>query len=261
LNTDGPTDGDREDYNVDLDTDGAGHWFAVWERRLDTDTDMIGAQSTDNGLTWLPPTCVNTNCGVDAALDTQPRVSCDRRGRVGFAWNATDAFGPDSDVLAATVLDPLTLPSTYCLGHADFGTRCPCGNDAALTERSGCLNSTGIGAYLDSVTIASISNGSIVLGGSGMPPNSNALYFQGTAAIAGGDGSAFGDGLRCVGGAVVRLGIVQNSSSGTSNRSAPATGLSVGSTRFYQAWYRNAAAFCTASTFNLTNGVAATWGP
>jgi hypothetical protein len=31
--------------------------------------------------------------------------------------------------------------------------------------------------------------------------------------------------------------------------------------RTYQAWYRNAAAFCTASTFNLTNGVQLTWGP
>jgi hypothetical protein len=29
--------------------------------------------------------------------------------------------------------------------------------------------------------------------------------------------------------------------------------------RTYQVWYRNAAAFCTASTFNLTNAVAATW--
>jgi hypothetical protein len=32
-------------------------------------------------------------------------------------------------------------------------------------------------------------------------------------------------------------------------------------TRTYQVWYRNAAAFCTASTFNLTNGWRTTWGP
>jgi hypothetical protein len=30
-------------------------------------------------------------------------------------------------------------------------------------------------------------------------------------------------------------------------------------TRTYQCWYRNAAAFCTPSTFNLTNGVLITW--
>jgi hypothetical protein len=34
-----------------------------------------------------------------------------------------------------------------------------------------------------------------------------------------------------------------------------------GGVRFYQAWYRNAATFCTTATFNLTNGLATTWGP
>jgi hypothetical protein len=29
----------------------------------------------------------------------------------------------------------------------------------------------------------------------------------------------------------------------------------------YQIWYRNAAAFCTASTFNLSNGTQVTWAP
>jgi hypothetical protein len=31
-------------------------------------------------------------------------------------------------------------------------------------------------------------------------------------------------------------------------------------TRTYQVWYRNAAAFCTISTFNLTNGIELSWG-
>ena len=31
--------------------------------------------------------------------------------------------------------------------------------------------------------------------------------------------------------------------------------------RYYQVWYRNAAAFCTAATFNLTNGYEVTWTP
>jgi hypothetical protein len=34
-----------------------------------------------------------------------------------------------------------------------------------------------------------------------------------------------------------------------------------GSVRTYQCWYRNAASFCTPSTFNLTNGWQATWAP
>ena len=31
--------------------------------------------------------------------------------------------------------------------------------------------------------------------------------------------------------------------------------------RYYQVWYRNAAAFCTPSTFNTSNGYAVTWQP
>ena len=33
-----------------------------------------------------------------------------------------------------------------------------------------------------------------------------------------------------------------------------------GAIGYYQTYYRNAAAFCTASTFNLTNGLQVTWG-
>ena len=35
--------------------------------------------------------------------------------------------------------------------------------------------------------------------------------------------------------------------------------VSTPGTRTYQAWYRNAAPFCTAATFNLTNGVEIVW--
>jgi hypothetical protein len=31
--------------------------------------------------------------------------------------------------------------------------------------------------------------------------------------------------------------------------------------RYYQAWYRNAAAYCSPGTFNLTNGLDVTWTP
>ena len=40
-----------------------------------------------------------------------------------------------------------------------------------------------------------------------------------------------------------------------------ATGVVAGDTRYFQVWYRNAAAFCTVSTFNLTNGVSVSWTP
>ena len=101
----------------------------------------------------------------------------------------------------------------------------------------------------------------------GAAADSSALYFQGTGQIAGGAGSVFGDGLRCAGGAVLRLGTKFNVA-GTSRY--PVVGeqpvsvrgaVAAGDTRTYQTWYRNAADFCTTSTFNLTNGVEVTWSP
>jgi hypothetical protein len=90
------------------------------------------------------------------------------------------------------------------------------------------------------------------------------LFFQGTQQT----GATFGDGLRCASGTLVRLG-TGNAIGGIASH--PRTGdpaISVrggiaqaGQVRHYQAWYRNAAAFCTASTFNLTNGLSATWQP
>jgi hypothetical protein len=113
--------------------------------------------------------------------------------------------------------------------------------------------------------IASISNDTLSLDGTGMP-NSSALYFQGTTQTLGGSGSVFGDGLRCASGSVIRLGTKTNVG-GASSYPGGSTPISIkgadasGNTRTYQCWYRNAAAFCTPSTFNLTNGGEVTWGP
>jgi hypothetical protein len=34
-----------------------------------------------------------------------------------------------------------------------------------------------------------------------------------------------------------------------------------GGTRYYQVWFRDAQAFCTSSSFNLTNGLRVVWTP
>ena len=99
-------------------------------------------------------------------------------------------------------------------------------------------------------------------------PNAAALYFQGTSQIANGLGTAFGDGLRCAGGSIVRLGAEMNVAGASQYPSGNGPTISVrgqlplaGGVRSYQAWYRNAAPYCTPSTFNLTNGLQLTWVP
>jgi hypothetical protein len=151
---------------------------------------------------------------------------------------------------------------SFCFGDGS-GTACPCGN--AGSAGNGCASSVNAaGANLTASGSASLSADTLVLAGSGMP-DSSALYFQGTAQLNGGMGTVFGDGLRCVSGSIVRLKTTSNSAGVSQFPQAGDPGVSVRGmvgapgTRTYQVWYRNAAAFCTPSTFNLTNGVEVTW--
>jgi hypothetical protein len=154
-------------------------------------------------------------------------------------------------------------PTAYCFGDGS-GTACPCGNAGAAGN--GCASSVnGAGGHLSASGAASIANDTLSLNGSGMA-NSSALYFQGTTQLGGGAGLVFGDGLRCVGGSIIRLGTKVNVA-GASSYPSGSTPISVkganaaGSTRTYQVWYRNAAPFCNPETFNLTNGLQLTWAP
>ncbi len=154
--------------------------------------------------------------------------------------------------------------TSFCSGDGS-GTACPCGNAGAAGN--GCASSiSAAGARLSASGIASIGNDTFVLAGSLMP-DSAALYFQGSLQIAGGMGVLFGDGLRCVGGTIIRLDTKINAGGASTYPGAGDAPISVkgansaGAARNYQVWYRNAAAFCTGSTFNLTNGVATTWAP
>jgi len=99
-------------------------------------------------------------------------------------------------------------------------------------------------------------------------PNSSVLFFQGTTPVAAGAGSVFGDGLRCAGGTVQRLATKPAAGGAAAYPGALDPPISVrgalppsGGTRHYQAWYRNAADFCTPSTFNLSNGWTVDWLP
>jgi hypothetical protein len=157
---------------------------------------------------------------------------------------------------------PPSVGSGFCFGNGS-GTACPCGNSGSAGN--GCANSLNpAGANLSAAGSASISADTVVLSGSGMP-NSSALYFQGTTQQNGGLGSVFGDGLRCAGGSVIRLGTKTNVGGASQYPVGGDLPVSVRGnvttpgSRTYQVWYRNAAAFCTPSTFNLSNGLLINW--
>ncbi len=183
--------------------------------------------------------------------------------RVCWELRARDWPGNVRAVTGCFDVTPLFTGTGYCFGDGS-ATACPCGN--AGTAGRGCANSlNAAGARLVATGAASITGDTLVLAGSGMP-NSSALYFQGTSQQNGGLGAAFGDGLRCAGGSIVRLGTKVNSAGASSypvgaDPIVSVKGLVVApGTRTYQVWYRNAAAFCTTDTFNLSNGLSIGWG-
>lgn len=180
-------------------------------------------------------------------------------GAIVIELSTTSGFGSFNGIQLVRE----TLYSAACAGDGSAAA-CPCGNTGATGR--GCANSIDAsGAVLGGAGTASVAADSLVLSGSGMP-NSSALYFQGTTPSAGGMGVAFGDGLRCAGGAVVRLGTKTNAGGMSQYPEAPDLSVSVrggvapGNQRVYQVWYRNAASFCTPDTFNLTNGLVVDWG-
>ncbi len=170
------------------------------------------------------------------------------------------AMGSLHDVLIAR--NCATIGSLICNGNGS-GPACPCGNDAVPGSQGGCLNSLGVASELIATGLPTLSSDSVQLDATSLP-NAPALFFQGVGIMS---GIPFGDGLRCVTGSIIRLG--QRSAANNEAR-FPASGQPALSAqgaipspgvRYYQVWYRNAASFCTPSTFNWTNALGLNWLP
>jgi hypothetical protein len=170
------------------------------------------------------------------------------------------------DALLLDVREACAPGAALCLGDGT-GAACPCANSGAPGH--GCANSvSAAGGLLEGTGAASLAADTLVLRSSSTP-SSTCLFLQGTSAENGGLGVILGDGLRCVGGTIVRLGSTLASGgnaqypSGTQAPVSTRGGITTaGTSVVYQTWYRNASAlFCTPETSNLTNGYVLTWQP
>jgi len=198
-----------------------------------------------------------TAAGVGLTNFMRLRFTANDGGTASIVEAGIDAFRVGRLVCAPP-------PTAYCFGDGS-GNPCPCGNFAPPGQ--GCASSLGHGGTLSASGSAVVAADTLVLTGAGMP-NSSALYFQGNNQDAGGNGVSFGDGLRCTSGSILRLGTKANQGGVSSYPGPGDQSISVrgnipaaGATRNYQVWYRNAANFCTASTFNLTHGLRVIWSP
>lgn len=157
---------------------------------------------------------------------------------------------------------PTGAGQAYCFGDGSGGT-CPCGNSGATGQ--GCANSGGAGATLASAGSNSVLSDDLELSASGLLGGQAALLFSGTQNL--GSGFLFGDGLRCAGGQVVRIGVRIPDGSGSATWPtglAALYGWSPGTLRTFQVWYRDnngpSGSPC-ANNFNLSNGVEVVYGP
>jgi len=151
------------------------------------------------------------------------------------------------------------LGTPYCFGDGSAST-CPCGNSGSAGE--GCANSSGAGAALEGTGTASASADDLAFTAAALLPGQPALLFAGLNAVNNGDGVVFGDGLRCAGGSVVRLGVRQPDAGGQAIW-GPGLGVqggwSAGDTRRFQVWYRDPVGGPCGTGFNLTHGFEVTF--
>jgi hypothetical protein len=162
-----------------------------------------------------------------------------------------------------------TCEPPFCVADGgDPSVPCPCGNQGALGR--GCDNSAGTGGA-GLTAQGSVEPDRIALSATGMLPSSLCIFFQGKSAL--GVPVAFGDGVRCIGGRLKRLGVrtaVGGASSfptpgdaSISARSAAVGDLiRPGTFRYYQVWYRDMEpGFClpAPATFNASNAVMVRW--
>ncbi len=95
-----------------------------------------------------------------------------------------------------------------------------------------------------------------------MPPAKSALLFAGTIRVNGGAGLPFGDGLRCAGGSIRRLGVRSTGAAGAASWGGGLSSLggwSAGDLRTFQVWYRDDLVGTCGSGFNLTQGLEVTF--
>lgn len=159
----------------------------------------------------------------------------------------------------------------FCFGDGSLATPCPCGNNGL--SGAGCENSAGTGGAILSSSGTTVPD-ALVLDSSGELPSVLSIFLQGDASSA--SGAVFGDGVRCVSGALKRL-YVKNASAGvatapnfgfgdptiTARSAALGDTIPAGGTRYYQVYYRDPiTAFCPnppGNSWNVSSGLRIVW--
>lgn len=111
VNINAASDGSGADNNPFIATDSLGTWIVVWQSTtnlggaIGTDSDILYARSTNNGMTWSLPAPLNSNAAIDAVSDSKPQISADSQGHWVVVWSSQinpSGPGSDTDIFVAT---------------------------------------------------------------------------------------------------------------------------------------------------------------
>lgn len=163
------------------------------------------------------------------------------------------------DISSSATVRIVAPPTSYCLGEPGD---CPCSNPGGPGE--GCRNSTGAGAILGFSGSTSYVADDLVLQATQLPPSTFGIFIVGGGAT----DSPFGDGLLCVAPGPSGLHRFsppdQSNASGVMTRGPgliaytngfpPGQEIQIGTTYYFQAWYRNPAGPC-GSGWNMTSAL------
>jgi hypothetical protein len=152
----------------------------------------------------------------------------------------------------------ITFPCDSTGGDTPFESFCecplsvaPCSNPGGPNE--GCANSTGAGSTLTSSGRAEVGASTLRLHANNLP-NGPSLFFQGDNFF---NPTPFYDGLRCVGGSLVRIQLVIANGALADTNIVP--GPPTPGTKYYQCWYRDVNHLPCNQKANLSNAIGLTW--
>ncbi len=184
-------------------------------------------------------------------------ADCSAGGRSFFM--TTDDGGSASLFLYQEFSPGCDSMTVFCEGDGS-GAPCPCGNNGSSGE--GCANSSASGASLNTSGTTSASADDLALVANGLVSGQAALLFCGSLQMSG--SLPLGDGLRCAGGSLRRLGVRVPDVAGAASWGpgyAATEGWTSGETRYFQVWYRDSVGGPCLNGFNLSSGRAATFSP
>jgi len=205
------------------------------------------SDATLSSTTWTlvtPPTQGTVLGGTGPYRSVQPNAGAN--GVDSLVFRVTTPQGSSADTVVAILWrSPPTCPTpvNYCVANP---------------------NSTGVAATMGWNGTTRIGQNDFRVGAFNLPPSTLGLFFYGQNAAQ----QPFGNGYRCVGSPLFRLGVQSASVFGDAERTidfttapfdAGAGAITAGTTQRFQFWYRNPAG--GGAGFNLSDGLAATFCP